>query len=54
MINVTYAPKGSMCTNCINLYRKCNHLKFDKMRVIETHKADGVKVVKCTDFTKKD
>lgn len=54
MSYVTYAPKGSMRTNCIHLHRKCHHLKFNEMQVIEFHKYDGVKVVKCTDFSKRN
>lgn len=54
MNNTTYAPKGGMCANCIHINRKCNHLNFSEMRVIEVVKDIGAKVVKCTDFTKKE
>ena len=43
-----YIPKGGMCAVCKHVYKKCNHLDFKSMPVIE--KKLSVKVVKCTEF----
>lgn len=52
MTNPSHIPDGLMCCGCIHALEKCNHLPFASMRVIETDKKDGTKVVKCTQYEK--
>lgn len=47
----SHIPRGFMCCGCEHKHRKCNHLDFTKMRVIGVYKDDGVKEVKCTDYS---
>lgn len=46
----SHIPRGFMCIVCEHKHRKCNHLQFDRMKVIGIFKDDGTKEVKCTDF----
>ena len=48
-----FAPKGGMCMNCIFINRKCDHLSFSKMMVIEKCKSSLIKIVKCDEFKNK-
>lgn len=50
-----YIPNGEQCILCVNAYNKCNHLPFNKMRVIASDCSDpGVEllVVKCEAYKK--
>lgn len=48
-----YAPKGGMCVKCAHSKRKCDHLEFHNMKVIERCKVSLVKIVKCSEFERK-
>jgi hypothetical protein len=40
-----------MCIGCIHALRKCNHLDFTKLQVIDK-KDKQYPIVKCTDYKK--
>ena len=53
MTDPLFIPKGLMCCVCEHAHRKCNHLDFTKMPVIQKHK-DGYKEVKCIEFERRE
>jgi hypothetical protein len=48
--NFAFAPKGGMCVKCVHRERRCGHLPFHKMKVIEHCKVSNFKIVKCDDY----
>lgn len=48
---ITHIPNGEMCIGCVHALRKCNHLDFTAMQVIDK-KDKQYPVVKCTDYKK--
>lgn len=46
-------PKGSMCRSCKHAHRRCDHLDFSAMPVIEhnsTVYCEPVNIVRCQEF----
>lgn len=48
-----YNPHQYMCMRCTKLRENCDHLKFEKMKVVGEY--IGVsKLVKCTEYVKRE
>ena len=48
-----FAPKGGMCVNCIYSRRRCDHLPFYKMKVVDRCKVSLIRIVACNDYVKR-
>lgn len=52
-MKTTHQPKGGMCATCRHASRDCSGLDFMAMPTISRKpSADGVLIVRCTDFSK--
>ncbi|MDG4811901.1 hypothetical protein P8629_02675 [Hydrogenovibrio sp. 3SP14C1] len=49
--NRTHQPKAENCLRCVHFQRKCDHLDFEQMPVIETRGNESI--VQCMNFTVK-
>jgi hypothetical protein len=47
-----HIPNGEMCIGCVHALRKCNHLNFPQMPVIDK-KDPHYPIVKCVEYTRK-
>jgi hypothetical protein len=48
-MNIVHIPNGDMCIGCTHALRKCNHLDFPSMQVMDK-KDKQYPIVKCTDY----
>lgn len=51
---LSYQPKGGMCAVCRYREIDCSGLEFNKMKPIFKEDRDGIVIVKCDRFTRRE
>ena len=51
---LNYQPKGGMCVGCFKSHMDCSELPFNEMPPICKGDKDGMVIVKCTHYRKRE